>query len=112
MTWCRICKNIWQKAYRRGERKQRRVPPPVQDENGCLIWQGYIMPNGYGNSGSTYAHRIAYEQACGPIPEGMTVDHLCEVKVCVNPAHLELVTRGDNTRRYYQRRRRDSARSA
>lgn len=43
-----------------------------------------------------YVHRVAYEIANGLIPKGLTVDHLCKNKICCNPAHLELVTRGEN----------------
>lgn len=46
-----------------------------------------------------YAHRIAYELVVGPIPEGLTLDHLCRVRRCVNPEHLEPVTMGENLRR-------------
>lgn len=43
-----------------------------------------------------YAHRLAWETANGPIPEGMTVHHLCGVKPCVNPLHLELRSVSEN----------------
>ena len=45
------------------------------------------------------AHRIAYEAANGPIPEGMVLDHLCRSRNCVNPDHLEVVTHAENQRR-------------
>lgn len=45
------------------------------------------------------AHRYFYEQLVGSIPEGLTLDHLCRIRNCVNPAHLEPVTRGENTLR-------------
>ena len=47
------------------------------------------------------AHRLAYELVIGPIPKGLQIDHLCRVKDCVNPAHLEAVTNGENRRRAY-----------
>jgi len=45
------------------------------------------------------AHRAAYKALVGPIPDGLTVDHLCGFNSCVNPEHLELVTRVENSRR-------------
>jgi len=69
----------------------------------CLIWDGPINPNGYGRTqvgGKTQmAHRAAWEQVHGPIPEGLEIDHLCRVRACVNPDHLEAVTHVVNVRR-------------
>ena len=45
------------------------------------------------------AHRVAWEDARGPIPDGLTIDHLCRVRNCVNVEHLELVTIAENNRR-------------
>src|SRR5690606_26252710 len=45
------------------------------------------------------AHRVSYEHFVGPIPDGLLLDHLCRVRCCINPAHLEPVTSGENTRR-------------
>lgn len=45
------------------------------------------------------AHRFMYEQMVGPIPQGLTLDHLCRNKRCINPDHLEAVTQTENTRR-------------
>jgi hypothetical protein len=70
----------------------------------CIVWVGSTNNLGYGivqvaPGELGLAHRVAYEDANGPIPEGMVIDHLCRVRNCVNPAHLEAVTSGENTRR-------------
>lgn len=67
------------------------------DEAGCWIWRGYTDPtNGYGSHGDSYAHRTFYEKFKGEIPAGLTIDHLCRVRNCVNPDHLEAVTLREN----------------
>lgn len=72
-------------------------------ESGCWLWMRSVNWGGYGSMGvngrSCKAHRVSYELLVGPIPEGLTLDHLCGVRCCVNPAHLEPVTRGENTLR-------------
>ncbi len=72
-------------------------------ESGCWIWQGEITRNGYGRvvhrGQRMLAHRAAYETFCGPIPDGLTIDHLCRVRPCINPSHLEAVTTRVNTLR-------------
>lgn len=72
--------------------------------NGCHEWIGSKSPQGYGwfavgRPSPALAHRVAYEAAHHPIPAGMVIDHLCRNRACVNPAHLECVTMGENTRR-------------
>jgi hypothetical protein len=71
--------------------------------SGCWVWIKARERRGYGlfrHDGKTWlAHRWAYERLVGPIPEGLTLDHLCQNTSCVNPAHLEPVTRSENTRR-------------
>lgn len=72
----------------------------VSDETGCWLWTAGINGRGYGNitaDGRTRsAHRVAYEEWIGPIPAGLDLDHLCRVRHCVNPDHLEPVTRREN----------------
>lgn len=67
----------------------------------CWKWQGPKTTSGYGNFsiGSKkhiQAHRWAYEFCVAPIPEGLQLDHLCRVRLCVNPDHLEPVTCREN----------------
>ena len=63
----------------------------------CWLWMGAKLPVGYGRfSGAEYSHRKAWELLRGPIPAGLTVDHLCKVKSCCNPDHMEIVSRGEN----------------
>lgn len=66
------------------------------DENGCWIWQRAISHNGYGNYGNRGAHRVFYEVFNGALIDGMEIDHLCRVRCCVNPKHLEQVTHKEN----------------
>jgi hypothetical protein len=80
----------------------------VVDAAGCWIWQLSKSSNGYGRIGIRQpgqkmqlrmAHRVAYESLVGPIPAGLELDHLCRVRDCVNPEHLEPVTSKENSRR-------------
>jgi hypothetical protein len=77
----------------------------VEKTDTCWMWKGGVSSSGYGmfcggrQFPITCAHRVAYEFACGPIPAGKEIDHLCRVRTCVNPAHLEAVTRSENMRR-------------
>lgn len=68
-------------------------------ENGCWEWIGSTN-GGYGkitiNKRTYKAHRVTYELFVGPIPAGLDIDHLCRNHGCVNPAHLEPVTRREN----------------
>ncbi|MEE9149964.1 MAG: HNH endonuclease signature motif containing protein [Candidatus Tectomicrobia bacterium] len=74
------------------ERFWKKVELTEQD---CWVWTGHLR-RGYGtlmrNGEDGYAHRFAYESLVGPIPEGLTIDHLCRNRACVNPAHMEPVT--------------------
>ena len=70
------------------------------DESGCWEWTACRLPNGYGqfwHSGRlSLAHRVSYQCLVGPIPDGLELDHLCRTRGCVNPSHLEAVTRNEN----------------
>ena len=69
----------------------------------CWLWQGSLCTKGYARFTAQMtqfqAHRISYMIHHGPIPDGLVCDHLCRVRHCVNPAHLEPVTSAENTRR-------------
>lgn len=81
---------------------QNTLPEPM---SGCWIWIGNQALNGYGtlnikNAGGRHkvklAHRVMWERLRGAIPVGLQLDHKCRVRACVNPAHLEPVTRMEN----------------
>lgn len=74
-----------------------------EDTSGCWVWNGSRTSAGYGqliiDGRKKYAHRISYELAGREIPEGLVIDHLCRNRACINPAHLEPVTRRTNNLR-------------
>jgi hypothetical protein len=67
--------------------------------NDCWLWNGASNSKGYGNFRSRSAHVVAFELVNGPIARGLEIDHLCRVRACVNPAHLEAVTHQENVQR-------------
>jgi hypothetical protein len=85
------------------------IPEP---NTGCWLWMGALVGNGYGLMGDSgraskglYAHRLSWEIHNGPIPDGLWALHKCDVRHCVNPAHLFLGTRTDNVRDMYAKGR-------
>lgn len=76
------------------------IPEP---NSGCWLWIGSLLPKGYGcfstsKGNNERAHRFAWRNLKGPIPEGMFVCHKCDTPSCVNPDHLFLGTHQDNMR--------------
>src|SRR6185436_17166122 len=76
------------------------IPEP---NTGCWLWMRECNRDGYGRapwlSGRKLAHRVSFYVLRGPVPIGLEIDHLCRVRCCVNPDHMELVTHHVNTMR-------------
>lgn len=79
------------------------VPEYAPHLGPCWLWLAHTSSEHYGHfkigGRPTLAHRWAYKTLVGPIPEGLQIDHLCRVRHCVNPEHMEPVTPLVNTRR-------------
>lgn len=98
------------------EAVESRLARKIDTSGDCWIWTAAVDPGGYGrvwhDGNMRLAHRVTYEVFVGPIPDGLSLDHICHNadtscdggkgcphRLCVNPAHLEPVTQGDNARR-------------
>jgi len=116
-----LCHKHWQRIKLRGienvgEPAQRdlsiseRFWEKVEKTETCWNWTAAVT-RGYGRffpkGKPEQAHRVAYELLVGPIPEGLTIDHLCFNTLCVNPDHLEPVTLSENVRRMHAARATD-----
>jgi hypothetical protein len=85
------------------------IPEP---NSGCWLWMGALIGNGYGllgggprGSKALFAHRFSWELHNGLVPDGLWVLHRCDVRHCVNPAHLFLGDRTENIRDMYAKGR-------
>lgn len=69
----------------------------------CWLWQRSLRPNGYGqipiNGTPRYAHIVYFERKHGAVPRGKMLDHLCRIRKCVNPDHMEAVSNQANAQR-------------
>jgi hypothetical protein len=88
------------------DRFDAKVSP--EPNSGCWLWTAYCDRDGYGqfapaHNMPVFAHRFSYERHRGKIPDGMQIDHLCRMRCCVNPDHLEIVTYDENTRRGFRK---------
>lgn len=81
----------------------------IRVEDDCWLWTGKQHRHGYGlthqDGDSAWVHRLSYRHFIGPIPKGFVIDHICESKACVHPAHLKDVTLSQNNLLYHWRRR-------
>lgn len=106
-----LCSMHYKRLWRNGSTLKVKGGDPeirfwakVNKTESCWIWTGTMQQNSpYGqfwlNGKLVRPHRYSYEQSIGPIPEGLTIDHLCRNTICVNPKHLEAVTSKVNTLR-------------
>lgn len=102
--WCQCgCDKPTKSRYARGHQNRRWTNYLVNPETLCWEWKGAQTPGGYGYltayGRNWVAHRFFFERQGRKIPEGMDLDHLCRNRLCVNPDHLEPVTRATNIQR-------------
>lgn len=83
-----------------------RIEQPGNDPvESCWLWTGVLSPDGYSLlTGAGRAHRALYEFFVVEIPDGLELDHLCRVRRCVNPWHMDPVTHQVNIQRSWAAR--------
>ena len=103
-----MCQKHYDRLRNRGTIEPFAAPSPAEriaahvapGVNGCVEWTGHVDRKGYGRVSiegrQVFAHRVAWELAHGPIPDGLCVLHHCDNPPCCNPAHLFLGTIRDN----------------
>lgn len=101
---------FWVRVHKHGRAQRpwdfKKMSPEAVDaltpaQKGCWEWQGQVEKDGYGRFSVTHrkerrSHLYSYELAKGTVPDGQTIDHLCRVRHCVNPAHLDPCTPREN----------------
>ncbi|SRR5229473_1887956 len=90
--------HFWEKVDKNGP-----IPETNPKLGACWLWNGKIDRYGYGKFSvkrkMESAHRVAYQVTVGPIAKGLTADHLCRVRRCIRPSHIEPVTNRENVLR-------------
>lgn len=104
--WCELHYSRWRRTGDTEKRTGGVKPRPAAERfashyavdrvTGCWVWTGTVNNRGYGRFDRGYAHRASWEIHRGPIPPGLVIDHLCENRMCVNPAHLRTITNRQN----------------
>lgn len=83
--------------------RERLIGGAERDPSGCWLWVRAVSSSGYGSISVDgrirNAHKVAYEEFVGSVPDGKVLDHLCRVTRCINPEHLQAVTQSTNVRR-------------
>lgn len=104
----KVCREFWHEwdILEAFQELVELAPPPAHSglSEPCWLWTGRLVSVGYAAAPRTqrrliYMHRWAFEYFKHPIPKGLEIDHLCHVKRCINPTHLEAVTHAENMRR-------------
>ena len=89
-----------------------RIFSRVTIKGDCWLWQGHVHPNGYGTTAHKgrgwRVHRLVYTLVKGPVPPDHDVCHSCDVRTCINPAHLWIGTRKQNMEDCLAKKRHDS----
>ena len=103
MTDARMTAGRLRLPPRKGIAAVRVLARITAEADGCWLWPGALTHDGYGRiqdqGKARLAHRVVYEHLIGPVPSELQLDHLCRVRRCVNPSHLEPVTLRENLMR-------------